>query len=383
MADKGIVYTSRSRIATKTSLPKVLLASNPQMDRELRKKLNSIQISQQRRERTLDWNQRQFLVHQIFDEDYNLRFTLHQNNRCLDKSVGQVSGRVGNVQHNGRSFEKSSKRMTTGAKLGIFLPPLHPSQRLIERKHIRKTETTKKPTFFSRETDHNHQNNSFNGVDPIHQKLDQLEPKMSSNQNALTSLNAGKKSKELEEKSKLSVYLTDESIESVTSKAVRRRYFSAKEEVSVDDDQLQTKMGRKVRSFSCVEDISKVKMEDTQKSELLLTQTLPSDRDNPDSKIKSPTSIEDEDEVLCDDKIVTNLTRTLPISLMIKANKNINRVVAKRQRLMIDRCRQSYDKSLLSDPRWSELEGLLRERNKSAILKTRQDAQRALLLGYE
>ena len=130
MSDRGIVYASKSRIMTKTNLPKVLLASNPQMERELRKKLDSISLSQQRRERTLDWNQRQFLVSQIFDDDFNLRFTLHQRARMRETSAGGATERLERISvsrgKNDGVFADKSKKLTAGAKLGIFLPPLHP-----------------------------------------------------------------------------------------------------------------------------------------------------------------------------------------------------------------------------------------------------------------
>lgn len=71
--EKGI-RQSVSRNSQKTALTSVLLSSNPWIQRDLNRKISKIDGQMKRRERTLDWNQRQFFIKQLFDADENLRF---------------------------------------------------------------------------------------------------------------------------------------------------------------------------------------------------------------------------------------------------------------------------------------------------------------------
>ncbi|CAD5119540.1 unnamed protein product [Dimorphilus gyrociliatus] len=73
-SDEKGVRQSVSRSSQKTALTSVLLSSNPWIQRDLNRKISKIDGQMKRRERTLDWNQRQFFIKQLFDADENLRF---------------------------------------------------------------------------------------------------------------------------------------------------------------------------------------------------------------------------------------------------------------------------------------------------------------------
>ena len=95
-----------------------------------------------------------------------------------------------------------------------------------------------------------------------------------------------------------------------------------------------------------------VTFESQQKSSLDQENSPPQNRE----KLSRQNS---QQEILCHDHVIVNLTRSLPLSVMIKANQNINKVVQKRKALMIERCRTARDRNTFEDPRWKELESIL------------------------
>ena len=62
---------------------------------------------------------------------------------------------------------------------------------------------------------------------------------------------------------------------------------------------------------------------------------------------------------LCDEQIIMNLTRTLPSSMMLKANAKLNAVISERKQSLMDHARQGSTQDTFTDPRWHNLRAIL------------------------
>ena len=277
------------------SFPKVLLTSNPQIERDLQQRLSRISACQERRKRALESNQRIFLVAQIFDDDRNLRFTNSHSSHQRHADGGVTSSRSRDVADSG---------------LGIFLPPLPPEQRLIERQRLRSTTLDNKATVrASRHSD------SETKAPAERQQRDVNDSRL------------------LPKSASRIMYFTDDSL-------IKRQ---------------QTAVAGRYRSMS---------MPNVSQSAYLDTEVATLD-DKPRTVHFKPVGARatyaENRKSLCDEHVIGHLTRTLPMSLMIKANQNINKEVNRRKSIMIARCQQARDVSMTDDPRWLKLQESLRQ----------------------
>ena len=76
---------------------------------------------------------------------------------------------------------------------------------------------------------------------------------------------------------------------------------------------------------------------------------------NPSVSICTRSDEENEQE-LCKPEVIKKITETLPMSLMIKANQNVNKVVYEKKKKMIARCRRIAERQVVSDPRYLALQ---------------------------
>ena len=65
---------------------------------------------------------------------------------------------------------------------------------------------------------------------------------------------------------------------------------------------------------------------------------------------------------LLEGDVISRLTRTLPETLMIKANQNINKIIDKRKQRMLKKARDSSSRDIMQDPRWQKLESALSDK---------------------
>ena len=65
---------------------------------------------------------------------------------------------------------------------------------------------------------------------------------------------------------------------------------------------------------------------------------------------------------LLEGDVISRLTRTLPETLMIKANQNINKIIDKRKQRMLKKARDSSSRDIMRDPRWQKLESALSDK---------------------
>ena len=63
--------------------------------------------------------------------------------------------------------------------------------------------------------------------------------------------------------------------------------------------------------------------------------------------------------VVLEGDVITRLTRTLPETLMIKANQNINKIIDKRKQRMLRKSRDCSSRDTMQDPRWQKLASAL------------------------
>ena len=62
-----------------------------------------------------------------------------------------------------------------------------------------------------------------------------------------------------------------------------------------------------------------------------------------------------QDALLLDADVITRLTRTLPQTLMVRANQNTNRIIDNHKQRMLRKARTSSSRNTMADPRWENL----------------------------
>lgn len=373
--DECGLTSPRGRFAGKTNLPKVLLTSNPLMDRDLQKKLDNITLNQTRRVKTLEWNQRHFLVSQIFDENYNLRFTDSPKSYSNVRAYSGLNGRATSSIRSAHSIAEPPKAGALG--LGIFMPPLPPSQRFVEKQKIRGAY----PDIQKRATV---------GGDDVVKKNPQKVNSLSTNQSSLPVVYG-------------SDYPRSTNIVQVgasAEKSYRRHNYSYTKANSTSKTAQsayalpQTKSATLRKSKMCISlpDFNAViQPVDANCDDAITIDEIdhcgPADTATNDTTSKRHHNSRDTQpeavEILCQEDVVTKLTRTLPMSLMIKANRNINKEVQKRKNVMIARCKRARDVNTLEDPRWRQLERILLERSGGVPVSELQRASCLNVMGCE
>ena len=395
------------RIPGKTNLSNVLLISNPWAKRDLDKRLNQIHEERTRRNKILDWAQRHFFVNHVFDQDYKLRFTKDRRpvngGRVPPGLLGQVSQLI---LSNGSTTttRKPPKRLqslevmdvTKGAKepqlvevsepanvgngdqpqsllcskpsdttqpcaevqrLGIFLKPLpqsetgqpiSKSQTKVEQRRFKNKQEypeSDKPNVLSTST------SSLKTISRSNKKISTLPPIVdlttsSCSQHASTISVIGNK--------KNGKHLKNER---------RLKEVKSLEECKPK----QRKILHKSSSFPPLK---------SQKS-VLITEVIPRDgspeAESPltlrscfmsdGSVTGSGSGIRDQsdhgDGKLCEDGVILRITRTLPMSMLIRANQNVNKIVQVKKDKMLKKCREESQKNTLEDPRWLSLKATL------------------------
>ena len=71
----------------------------------------------------------------------------------------------------------------------------------------------------------------------------------------------------------------------------------------------------------------------------------------------------EEEQVLCEPEVIKSITSTLPMSLMMKANHNINKIVSEQKQKLIAQCKKVTEKNATSDPRFLALKQILQPRD--------------------
>ena len=397
------------RIPGKTNLSNVLLISNPWAKRDLDKRLNQIHEERTRRNKILDWAQRHFFVNHVFDQDYKLRFTKDRRpvngGRVPPGLLGQVSqlslsnggttrrppkrlqrlevmdvtkcakepqlveeSEPANVRSGDQTqsllCSKPSVSDTTQPcaevqRLGIFLKPLpqnetgqpiSKSQTKVEQRRFKNKQEypeSDKPNVLSTST------TSLRTISRSNKKISTLPPIVdlttsSCSQHASTiSVSANKNNgKHLKNERRL------------------------KEVKSLQECKpKQRKILHKSSSFPPLK---------PQKS-VLITEVIPRDA-SPEPEAESPltlrscfmsdasvsrsgSGIRDQsdhgDGKLCEDGVILRITRTLPMSMLIRANQNVNKIVQVKKDKMLKKCREESQKNTLEDPRWLSLKATL------------------------
>ena len=65
------------------------------------------------------------------------------------------------------------------------------------------------------------------------------------------------------------------------------------------------------------------------------------------------------EEELCDPQVISEITKTLPMSLMIRANQNVNKVVYDKKKKLIQKSKKIAEREVVSDPRYLALQNSL------------------------
>lgn len=377
--------TPRSYLSGKSYLPKVLLTSNPLEERELQKKLTHITTGKTRRQRALEWNQRQFYISQIFDPDYNLRFNkeLVRYTDQLDSGL-RTSGISSRIRSSTAVCDSNEQR-PDGRRvgLGVFMPPLHPSQRLIEKQKI--------PQSYQQQ----HKLITTGTADPNQKNGDQMNGQTAYSKRCVVGTSKRKLTKQRAIMQDDSTFMTPGERNGIEDVNVPSRNGSSVDSLSkvkfsrTVDDNNNSSNYHKTRKFS-----KSVSLPDIQLTKSKTTFDLKENRpvtygiengadinflDDEEFPIDRHDDVTANDvrrngyhqEVLCEDEVIDTITRTLPLSIMIKANQNINREVQKRRARLIEKCKNDRDKDTLNDPRWVELKKVL-------VTKTVQDQRTGL-----
>ena len=343
------------RLPGKTALSAVLLSANPWEQRDLVKRLQQIQKEKTRKARSLEWTQRQFFVNQVFDTDLNLRFS---------KLLASKSAGPSNIRSSGGLKEESVKLPSIKRHpLRIFASPMPQNRpKCPRRKKRNRTEevhsarVVKLPQL---DTQFNVDENGNKLDDILHESIEEQEEEQRSG-----SVDSGVEEVIREESqnecngvvgddnTRVKLDPLDEPDQATDAKGIGegdRETYGITNRDALDDNDNDERASR--ASFaSIVDDLSGDEKE----------------FGNPHEKSHSSLSSEESGyDDLCKPAVITRLTRTLPATLMLKANQNINKVIFERKRTMLQKSKAASLRNTFVDPRWESLESSLVTENDS------------------
>ncbi len=395
------------RLPGKTELATVLLTSNPWEERDLHRKLLQISKEKTRKGKLLEHSQRQFFINQIFDQELNLRFSK------LDASLGDHSSEISSVAQNfpRKDVQLDNRKVHADQQdgklpairkmsMGIFAPPV-----LVDPiKQNRKSKRLSHPptgTLNIDKANYDPKNSSvFTFVIPTiesnRQKLPVLSEAVSSDIAESGPDEEGNEEKTINKgKARLAhkLFLTREATsprsmltipEAVSPYSIQ----SCPEQVlphsiltipvsdvdspfgTINHDKSQkrkTLQRRKMFHLPKVDKGVSTSQKQTGFGKITKSETYPELDDSDVVSASDEKEIGLEDDELCKEKVLTRLMRTLPGGLMVKANKNINKIILARKRQLKETSQKISRQDTLLDPRWQSLSNLLVKSDTSSI----------------
>lgn len=421
--DEEDVLTKKAlvvRLPAKTNLSNVLLTSNPWAKRDLDKRLLHLSEEKSRRSKILDWTQRHFFVNQVFDQDYNLKFT--KDRPPLNSNVNRMPLPLGAL-----GIEQEPRHVTSSNLSQDVSSSQNKLPRAKQREHcVGHSDNVQNPQIAAIS---NHDNDIHNPqLDSSIEDVEQLEDSTTSSSTSC-SVDTGRRRPSLEvqrlgiflnpqvneprrppkakqrhklrklkpktdgEKSdegatisiscdrKLpTLRLTTAALQSLNSTSESGLRKAQSTNTAPSSDQGKTECNRprichKASSFPQIKAHRRVLLTELSTEETGRRSPRPEPHVNYRASLTTfnsttrctppaPTSVQHVttprgDGKLCDDDVILRITRTLPMSMLIRANQNVNKLVEIKKEKMLRRCRQESQKDALSDPRWLRLKDSL------------------------
>ncbi|KAK2150269.1 hypothetical protein LSH36_414g00053 [Paralvinella palmiformis] len=349
------------RIPGKTHLSSVLLMNNPWADRDLDRKLDYIEKERERRQKVLDWNQRHFFASQIFDPECRLRFTAKRREFAGQPEAEPTYGNMAcktmpKNTHTRTKVKVGENDSDDDAEVeygGIFAKPLE--WNLPHRNHRKATVRTKgksgHPPKRGYVTDR-----------PEADRGGSVKPRRDQPRSLTAEQQGGRK------RAPPKLALPD--IGSTFKTEIPRDgdiTSSPEPDAKMRGPFLVRKLSAEL---SDLEEVASSGSSDPDQfvSTLHRSLTLPQidrrgdvdvdwSRDDGSSDAEGPVA--PPRDSICDQGLITKLTKTLPTALLIKANSSVNKMVAMRKTRMLEKCRQICGRDLFKDPRWRALKETL------------------------
>lgn len=328
------------RIPNKTYLSGVLLNSNPWEKRDLDRKLDRIKRERIRREKTLDWSQRQFFMKQIFDQESNLRFPgKSQNDDDTDDLTG--TNREGNFSS--RSYKTPRESMMNRRTANENVPQTN-KEASTQGQIVRLPNMAKAGLGIFTEKSTLNAKHSVKSSPRTTALDDILARKSIGNMLAAVSLpvlnqSSGKPAQPVRNLPADRLGVGREHTMPTDLPSYLRN----------DEDENRRRESFKRLILSKAISLPNINLRHIHTPEVAHEYT-----ESSISPMPKETSI-------CDQEVISRLTQTLPVSLMIKANQNVNKVIDHQKQGMLLHSKKGTTKNMFSDPRWKRLTSTLVE----------------------
>ena len=325
------------------------------------------------------WNQRQFFINNVFDSEGDLRFAQDVQNESRNSSNETKNSHVSAKGENGNGDSackgNAKRRAKHSQSLGIFAPPLPKatSPRKEKTKHKKSKESKVDILVLARGDSNDISDDETIQADHQREEVNDAELDFCDNEME------NQESKELEEtetarskcpsKSPFLPMIAEHSMENPT----RRKFHPTQHTPRLSRPYLERENTRE--NLQCDEFVNTT-ISLPHLSESKLKDSQPSGSEPPRENVTSGVSgtqargqdenmeggsgdNHTEDVVLCEDAVIKKITSTLPMSLMVKANHNVTRLVTEQKQKLIEKCRLITTQKASVDPRFIALQQTL------------------------